>query len=113
MNCARCQKWTEDPDVDGLCRGCYDYANCRYPTEARLSAVETMMADSRRELALWKARALRAEAELDAAESCHDPSCGAPCGECWKKGKRRVSRVAAVNALVEWCGSKQVPEGSR
>jgi DNA (cytosine-5)-methyltransferase 1 len=34
MNCTRCKTWTEQPDAHGLCQGCHDYANCRYPVLA-------------------------------------------------------------------------------
>lgn len=68
---------------------------------AKLSATEQMMADSTREIAYWKARALKAEADLDAAESCDDPSCGAPCSECWKKGCGRHVHASSLPNIVD------------
>lgn len=67
----------------------------------KLSATEQMMADSRREIDYWKTRALKAEADLDAAESCVDPSCGAPCSECWKKGRGRHVHASSLPNIVD------------
>lgn len=45
--------------------------------------------------------ALRRIAELDAAEACADPSCGAPCGECWKRGKGRPVHPSHILSVVD------------
>jgi hypothetical protein len=31
VNCTGCGKWTDEPSGNGRCRGCYDYANARFP----------------------------------------------------------------------------------